>query len=276
MFKLRCLIFCALIALVYDVSVAKAEAVLFFSPTRVEIEDGRPVQEIRVTNMSNIARSYNLSMQNLVMGEDGTTVPVDTFEFSAKRMLRFVPRQFDIQPGKKQIIRIMARFPEGTQPGEYHSHLEFLENVTRRIELNKDATPENQARARAQVAYAAAIPVVISKGQVKTDVAMTNVQITPYKETQKRSVSLDLQRSGNGQGNIFLEAEYIAPNGTTKKAAVRRSVYVYRELDVRHHNFLLELLDDADIKQGGQVKVKLYNRDVSETDPVDETIIPLS
>lgn len=276
MLKFRCLIFCALISLVYDVSVAKAEAVLFFSPTRVEIEDGRPVQEIRVTNMSNIARSYNLSMQNLVMGENGTTVPVDTFEFSAKRMLRFVPRQFDIQPGKKQIIRIMARFPEGTQPGEYHAHLEFLENVTRRIELNKDATPENQARARAQVAYAAAIPVVISKGDVKTDVAMTNVEITPYKETQKRSVSLDLQRSGNGQGNIFLEAEYIAPNGAVKKAAVRRSVYVYRELEVRHHNFLLELLDDADIKQGGQIKVKLFNRDVSETDPVDETIIPLS
>ncbi|MGN7439432.1 MAG: hypothetical protein ACTHOO_12405 [Alcanivorax sp.] len=276
MFKIRNLLLCVLFAMVFNISAVKAEAVLFFSPTRVEIEGGKPVQEIRVTNMSDIARSYNLSLQNLVMNEDGVTVPVDTFDFSAKRMLRFVPRQFDIQPGKKQVIRIMARFPEGTEAGEYHAHLEFLENITRRIELNKDASPENQARARAQVAYAAAIPVIIGNGDIKTDVSMDQVKIVPHAQTQKRALSLDLHRSGNGQGNIFLEADYIGPDGQVKKAAVRRSVYVYRELSVRHHTFLLELLDEADVQKGGQIKVKLYNRDVSESDPIDEAILPLS
>lgn len=276
MFKIRNLLLCVLFAMVFNISAVKAEAVLFFSPTRVEIEGGKPVQEIRVTNMSDIARSYNLSLQNLVMNEDGVTVPVDTFDFSAKRMLRFVPRQFDIQPGKKQVIRIMARFPEGTEAGEYHAHLEFLENITRRIELNKDASPENQARARAQVAYAAAIPVIIGNGDIKTDVSMDQVKIVPHAQTQKRALSMDLHRSGNGQGNIFLEADYIGPDGQVKKAAVRRSVYVYRELSVRHHTFLLELLDEADVQKGGQIKVKLYNRDVSESDPIDEAILPLS
>ena len=170
----------------------------------------------------------------------------------------------------------MARFPEGTEAGEYHAHLEFLENITRRIELNKDASPENQARARAQVAYAAAIPVIIGNGDIKTDVSMDQVKIVPHAQTQKRALSLDLHRSGNGQGNIFLEADYIGADGQVKKAAVRRSVYVYRELSVRHHTFLLELLDEADVQKGGQIKVKLYNRDVSESDPIDEAILPLS
>ena len=99
--------------------------------------------------MSSIARSYNLSLQNIIMNENGQTVRVDTFDYSAKRMLRFVPRQFDIAPGKKaDCFVIMARFPEGTQDGQYHAHLEFLENVTKRVELNQDATPENQAKAK--------------------------------------------------------------------------------------------------------------------------------
>lgn len=254
---------------------SKAETVLFFSPTRVDVTDEQPVQEIRVTNMSSIARAYTLSIENLVMSEAGHTMRVDNFDYSAKRMLRFVPRHFDLKPGAKQIIRIMARFPEGTEDGEFHSHIEFLEDVSRRDELNKDVEPDNRARMKAQIAYATAIPVTISKGEIKTEVSMKGLVLGIDKKGRPE-VSLDLMRNGNGQGNIFLEADYIAPDGTEVKAAVRRTIYVYRELDQRKHSVVLELLDNEDLKSGGQIKVKLFNRDISEQDPVDTsfTVVP--
>ncbi len=250
----------------------QAETVLFFSPTRIDVTDQKPVQEIRVTNMSSIARSYSLSIENLVMTEAGSTMRVDNFDYSAKRMLRFVPRKFDLKPGAKQIVRIMARFPQDTADGEYHAHIEFLEDVSRRTELNKDATPDNRARLKAQMSYAMAIPVIISKGEIKTEVSMGNLALGKNKDGRPE-ISLDLARRGNGQGNIFVEADYIAQDGSETKAAVRRTIYVYRELDLRHHRIILELLDHKDLKSGGSVRVKLYNRDISEQDPIDTVLI---
>jgi hypothetical protein len=254
-----------------------AETVLFFAPTRVDIDSSKPVQEIRVTNMSNIARAYTLSLHNLVMNENGQTARVDTFDYSAKRMVRFVPHQIDIKPGERQIIRIQARFPEGTEDGQYHAHLEFLENVSKRVELNKDIVgKENQAKMNAQISYATAVPVVLTKGEIKTDVSMSDVKLGQDEKSGQPSVSMVLGRSGNGQGNIFLEADYIAPDGTEKKAAVRRSIYVYRELSKRNHAFILELIDEADMQKGGKIRVKLYNKDVSETEPVDTILLTIS
>ena len=253
----------------------KAQSSLFFAPTRVEIEQGKPVQEVRITNMSSFARSYNLSLENIAMNEDGKTVRVETFDYSAKRMLRFVPRQFDIEPGGRQIIRIMARFPEGTEDGQYHAHLEFLENVPKREELNKEVAKENRARMRAEISYAAAIPIIISKGEIKTTVGMKDLTYG-VNVKQEPQISLVMTREGNGQGNVLLEADYIAPDGTETKAAVRRTIYIYRELDTRNHSFILELLKQADIQKGGQIRVKLYNADISEEDPVDTVLVPVT
>lgn len=256
---------------------ARAETVLFFAPTRVDIVENKPVQEIRITNMSNIARAYSLSLQNLIMNEGGHTARVDNFDYSAKRMVRFVPRQFSIKPGERQVVRIMARFPEGAEDGQYHAHLEFLENVSKRAELNKDiAGKENQAKMNAQISYATAIPVIISKGEIKTEISMSDVKLGQDENSGRPNISLVLGRSGNGQGNIFIEADYIAPDGAEKKAAVRRSVYVYRELDKRNHSFLLELLNQTDLQKGGKIRVRLYNKDVSETEPVDTILLPVS
>ena len=89
----------------------------------------------------------------------------------------------------------------------------------------------------------------------------------------RSEISLDLTRSGNGQGNVYLEADYIAPDGAEMKAAVRRTVYVYREVSVRHHRVVLELVESGDLKSGGSVRVKLFNRDTSEQDPVDTVLV---
>ena len=254
---------------------AKAETALFFAPTRLEIPDTMPVQEIRITNMSEFTKSYNLSLQNIIMNTDGKTARVDSFEYSAKRMVRFVPHHFDIPPGGRQIVRVMARFPESVENGEYHVHLEFLENIQKRSELNKELTPENRARMKAQISYATAIPIIVSKGEVQTEVGMKDLEVITNEKGEPH-VSMVLTRQGNGQGNIFLEAEHIAPDNTETKAAVRRSISVYRELAERQNAFRLELIDQSVIQKGGHVRVKLYNRDVSEDEPVDTVLVPVS
>ena len=257
-------------------NVAQANTILFFAPQRVDLNDKKNIEEIRLTNTSDIARSYTISLQNLIMVEAGNTVPVDDFEYSAKRMVRFVPRRFDLSPGKTQIIRVMSRVSPDTPDGEYHAHMEFLENTKRRAEINQDIIdPVEQARMAAQISYAAAIPVTISKGNIKTTLNMKDARIK-INEQGDHQAFLTIERSGNGQGKLFLEADYIAPDGSVVQAASRRNVYVYRELAQRKHSFVMDLLRDKTIDSQGSIRIKLFNREASATDPVQEIMIPLS
>lgn len=246
-----------------------AQTALFFAPTRLTLSDENPVQEIRVTNMSDIARSYNISLEDLLMSKDGNIQRVDNFEFSAKRMLRFVPRKFDLQPGERQIIRVMARYPKDTPDGDYHSHLEFLEDVSRRVEINKVDENDRQARARMQahISYTTAIPIVLSKGKVGGALDMSEIRLEKNHE-DKPMLSFSLLRSGNGQGNALIEVDLLSDDGVIKKASSRRFVPVYREIERRDHSFLLEMLQPDDLVSGRRLNVRLYDQRVSEKEHI--------
>lgn len=269
MMKLFLSFLVAICGVVFFSTVTRAETALFFAPSRVELSGEKPVDEIRVTNMSSIARSYRILLQDIVMSEDGATNRVDGFEYSAKRMVRYVPRQFVLKPGERQIIRIMARYPEGTPDGAYHAHLEFLEDIGKRAEVNELGDDDVEARARmmAQISYSTAVPVVLSKGQLKTDIDMADIVLSKD-AGGANELNLTLLRSGNGQGNALIDVDYVAPDGSVKKAASQRSVAIYREIDRRFHKIVLDLLNEGALKAGGHLEVKLSNRDLSGQPPV--------
>ena len=260
--------FFLLFVLLFLPRVVMADTGLFFAPMRLEITQEKPVQEIRVTNMSKIARSYRISMENLVMGENGVTSRVDNFDYSAKRLLRFVPRKFDLQPGERQVIRVMGRYSNKVADGEYHVHLEFLEDVGRRLQVNKvdDADVEGRARMMAEVSYATAVPIVMSKGDVHTELNLDAISLGKDKQGRPQ-LSLNILREGNGQGKVFLGVDY-TKGDVVKKAASRRYVPVYREINKREHSFLLDLLEPSDLVTGAVLTVKLFDQRVSENEPV--------
>lgn len=244
---------------------------LFFAPTRVNLSDQNPVTEVRVTNTSKIARSYNVSLHDLVMTPEGTTTRVDNFDYSARRMVRFVPRRFDLQAGELQIVRIMARIPPDLEDGEFHSHLEFLENVRRRDALNTDVTENagpGRAKARSGVSYATAIPLTLTKGAIQTTLDVDSLALERGVGGALSYLTMQLKRSGNGQGNAAFEVDYTALSGDTVKAGVRRKAYIYRELDARQYRFALELAEGVTLEKGGVLTLRLYNRDVSQAEPV--------
>ncbi len=251
-----------------------AQSVLFFAPTRLELTDEKPVQEIRVTNMSDIAMSYNISIEDLAMFEDGDVRRVENFEYSAKRMLRFVPRKFDLQPGERQVIRVMGRYPKGTPDGDYHAHLEFLEDVSRRHIVNNldEGDVDGRARASAKISYMTAIPIVLSKGKVSVSLDVIDLQLGADKKG-KPELLFSLLRSGNGQGEAFLEVDLLTPDGQKKVAASRRYIPIYRELDKRNHVFSLEQLGAADLVSGATLDVRLFDKRVSEKDPIKTFVV---
>ncbi|NCT40302.1 MAG: hypothetical protein GW778_01395 [Alphaproteobacteria bacterium] len=250
---------------------------LFFAPKRIYLSDKEPVTELRVTNTGNLARAYTVMVEDLIMTEEGVTARVDGFDYSAKRMVRFVPRQFTLEPGGRQIVRIMARISPDKPDGDYHSHMEFLENVSRRDELNpKDDSADGQiAKASAKISYSLAIPITVSKGEVSTRVDIGELALK-FDEKGKPFIAAELLRSGNGQGNVLLDVDYIAPDGQVTKAGPRRTIYVYRELDRVKRKIAIQLIEGVQMQKGGAFKVTLFNRDISEVDPVKELTLAVN
>lgn len=248
----------AFLFLVMGIADARAEKVLFFSPTRIELSDRDKVATINVTNLSEIARAYNITAEDFMMTPEGVTRPVETFDYSAKRMIRFVPKSFELQPGQSQTVRVMARYRPDTQDGQYHSHLRFLENISKRAEINEERISGNGASMKAPLSYAAAIPVILTKGTVETTVGMKDVKL---KKTSggRYSVTMKLTREGNGQGTALIDTEYFSPSGETIKATVRRTIHIYRELSERKYEYDFEMPDGVSVKAGGKIKIKLFN-----------------
>jgi len=75
--QLQIFLLIAILALGAFVSTSYADKILFFSPTRVLLNDNDKVEVINISNLSEIARAYKISFQDLVMTEDGITTPVD-------------------------------------------------------------------------------------------------------------------------------------------------------------------------------------------------------
>lgn len=243
---------------------ASAEKILFLSPTRVNLNEKDRVEVINVSNLSDVARAYKISAQDLIMTRDGVTTPVDSFDYSAKRMIRFVPREFILKPGDRQTIRIMSRVPRDAQDGDYHTHIRFLEDVTQRDKLNP--RQGEGARIEAPLAYEALIPAVVSKGTVEVTLDMPSLTIK--KSGKKYEALATVTRAGNGQGIGHIESVIVNADSTESEFTPRRTVYIYRETDERTK--AIDFPETDIIKAGKTVKFKFYDSDAKDAAPIKE------
>ncbi len=250
-----------------------AAEVLFVSPTRVNLNEQNKVVVMNVTNMSDIDRTYSVGVKDIVMLEKGVTQAVDSFPYSAKKMLRFFPRQFTVPAGQKQSIRIMAKIPADTPDGDYHSHIYFLEDSTKQSkpETQGLSAGSGQAITSVPLAYSVMMPVTLRKGNVETSVNWVDPKIAISKKAGRPpntyTISMDLIRSGNGQGAAYIEVMY---NG--KQIGKRRTAYIYREIDKRNYSFDVTIPDAV---SGGPVQLRLMTGEKTKPTPVGETTLAI-
>ena len=95
--------------LLFQAAAAVAQAPLFISPQRVELQDKRRSEVLTVTNRTGKTASYDLAMEDYTMSPEGATMLVESMEYSARRMIRYSPRRFTLEPGQTQTIRVLAR-----------------------------------------------------------------------------------------------------------------------------------------------------------------------
>ena len=241
-------------------SVAQAGEVLFVSPTRVTLSEQNRVAVVNISNLSDVSRTYDIKTTDIVMGKNGTTSEVDNFDYSAKRIIRFVPRRFTIDPGKRQTVRIMTRMRSDIPDGDYHVHLNFEEDPKMQG-IGEDGTPNHQngtAGMSAPLAYSTLIPVIVSHGDVSSKISMDAPKLSPAKDkVNTYNLHLTLHRSGNGQGTAVFKFEYLDPSGKTYPLGKKSTAYIYREINTRSYTRPITLPDD--VAKGGELVIQMYD-----------------
>lgn len=212
-------LFAFLIALPPGQSVAGGLAV---SPQRLEFEGRTRSAEVQLRTNSPETQTYRLSIVEMDMPEEGPLQMVENpapDRNSARKLLRFSPRQVTLRPGETQVIRVRVRKPGGLADGEYRSHLLFqnVPDVDEGIEAQVEKNSAKGAQVRIVPIFGVAIPVVVRHGELSAEASLSELKLGmgsgPSAETP--ILSMILGRSGNrslhGDLRVFLQQDNREP-----------------------------------------------------------------
>jgi len=254
-------------------------SILYVAPHRVVIGAGVKVETINVSNKSNEARRYDLQVIDQVMTEDGVTQRQDTFPYSAKRMLRFVPKRFTLQPGERQVVRVMARRTKDMASGDYHSHLLFREIPLKKKQVadlekdRKEANTKGAASFEIRALYGLAVPIVVQQGALESDIKLTKIDVSKD-EAGTSFLKVGFARTGNSEASGLLKTVYFAPGADPVEIATEQWVRMYREVDTITKTLKLNLSKGESLS-GGKIVMTL-TRGEGESAVVDtmEVMVP--
>ena len=157
----------------------QAYASLLVSPTRVAFEERDRTQQVVLINTGDKKRTYRVEWHEFTADEGGDYRDVTDPNFrKASEYIRYSPRQVTLNPGERQVIKLMARKKNDMVNGEYRSHLKFVV-LPEQSELEQQAPAEGVSM-KLNLFLSYSIPVVLKKGDdtinpIIEDLRMTRV-----------------------------------------------------------------------------------------------------
>jgi hypothetical protein len=200
------------------------------SPTAVYITSRNPSALLTLINTGSRPEEIELSIGFGYPVSDSTgTLRIDIVDTAASgepsltSYLRLFPRRLVLQPGQRQVVRVMVAMPAGAADGEYWGR------VLVKSRGGEPPIEQNQGGVRMQISLETtfATAVFFHKGEVKTGIAVTSAVARRMGDSVQ--FTLDLKRDGNSAFLGRIRAELLDAKGATV-AEVEDVVAVYRSL----------------------------------------------
>jgi P pilus assembly chaperone PapD len=200
------------------------------SPTAVYISSRNPSAMLTLINTGSRPEEIELSIGfGYPVSDTAGVLRVDIVENAAAgepsltTYLRVFPRRLVLQPGQRQVVRVMVAMPGGAADGEYWGR------VLVKSRGGEPPIEQSQGNVRMQLSLETtfATAVFFHKGDVKTGVSLPLVDARRQGDSVQFTV--DLKREGNGAFLGRIRAELVDAKGTTV-AEVEDVAAVYRTL----------------------------------------------
>lgn len=239
-----------------------ARAELLVAPTRVVLTPTSRSAELVLVNKGTEAAAFRLALENRRMRADGgleaATEALPGEAFAADK-LRFSPRQLVLEPGARQVVRIMADTPASLPAGEYRSHLRLMSapiSAGRSTPVAGDR-PDNSLSIELIAIRSITVPVILRVGTLAASVQVDGAALSKADAGQ---LIVKLSRSGTRStyGDISLTVE-----GERQPAWLVRGVAIYTPNASR--DVILPLPADVRARLAGKrVKIAYISTDSAE------------
>jgi hypothetical protein len=214
----------AVVAAMFAASPACAE--LLVAPTRVVLSPATRTAELVLVNKGAETAAFRLAMEDRRMRDDGSleaaTDPRPDERFASDR-LRFSPRQLVLEPGARQVVRIMADIPADLAQGEYRSHLRLMSAPVSagRTLASTGKSIDNSLSIELIAIRSLTLPVILRVGRLDATVKVDAAAMARNADDQ---LVLKLSRAGNRStyGDISLTVD-----GEKEPAWLVRGVAIY-------------------------------------------------
>lgn len=197
-----------------------ATASLLISPTRIAFGERDRVQTISLVNSSKKTNTYRVEWTEQKVGENGEYIELSEDEVNsfpvASPYLRLTPRQVTLEPGERQVIKVMARRKANMKDLEYRSHLTFTA-IPPESNSNSGSNPGISMRLNLLLSYT--IPVILRHGKLSVETSIDDIQMTPTDKVGIKKLMVTLSRKGSMSTTGSLQA-YFVPEDSNEKVNV--------------------------------------------------------
>ncbi len=226
------------------------------SPTRIVLGGPLRAAQLTLVNNGNEPAVYRLSLIRMRMSEDGRLEEIaepDSGESFADTLVRYAPRQVELEPGVVQTVRLQLRAPADLPAGEYRSHL-LIRAVPR--SLAAPAPRDTGARGLAielTPIYGAAIPVIVRQGATEATVAIANARLMSATAGQPMRLVCSLTRGGTRSIYGDVVVTLVSRSGKRREVGRLNGVAVYTPNRLRR----IEVPVDVSAARRGQDRLEV-------------------
>lgn len=200
-------VLCVLAVLALVETSSAATKSLLLTPIRAVFTDRQRSVDIRVSNTGEEPITYVISLVTMRKDKNGQLREVETEteeEKFVKSMVRFSPRRATIEPGTRQVVKLMVRKPQDLPPGEYQTRLSFSPQADSPQKTSSEAalTADKKSSFNIDFLVQSTIPVIIQNGDIAPEV--TPLAFSLQQQTKNlEGLAADVKFSRTGKGSAF-------------------------------------------------------------------------
>lgn len=177
--------------------IAEVRGQVSIAPTAVFMSDRSPFASVMVSNSSQTAQEISISFRfgySQSDEEGNISILYDTTgrEQSFTEHLNAFPRNFIIQPGQRQTVRLAARGHGNKPDGTYWARINILATP---LSPALETSSANAVSARINMNFEQIIPAFFKKGNTTTGLQIRSIDF--LQDNNDGAFLLDLQRTGN-------------------------------------------------------------------------------
>lgn len=242
---------------------AQAFGDLLITPMRLVFEGSKRSQVLTLFNVGNDTATYDISMIQYRMNADGTFTEIeepDAGQRFSSDYIRFFPRTVTLLPKEAQVVRVQFRPRSEMTDGEYRSHM-YFRSVPKTNALGTESAGDTTTLAvRVTAIYGITIPIIVRRGELETDVAVEDLQLSSLPDSLRTPLlTMQLRRTGEMSTFGEISVTWQPENGEEMRVAIAKGVAVYTPNQQRRFALALTLPRDVRLAQG-RLRVDYINR----------------